>query len=175
MARIEGSIEYVLQNEGGYTNDAQDAGGATNWGITHADLARWRRAPVSNGDVKSMTKAEAEEIYKAYYWAPLSLDGVEDQSIATCIFDTGVNRGLYVGASYAQRVCNELGSTLAVDGKIGPISIAAINSLKRRDFIADYYAHVKAGYDSIVAQHPSQRVFYNGWMNRARKLLTLIA
>lgn len=173
MARIEASIEYVLANEGGYTNDPQDAGGATNWGITHADLAKWRKAPVSNQDVKDMTKAEAEEIYKAYYWSPLNLDGVDDQNIATCIFDTGVNRGIYIGGSYAQKVCNELGGNLAVDGKIGHLSLGSLNTLKRRDFITDYYTLVKAGYDAIVASHPSQRVFYKGWMARARKLLTL--
>lgn len=174
MAKIDGSIEYVLTNEGGYSNDPQDAGGATNWGITHADLSKWRRSPVSNQDVKNMTKTEAMEIYNAYYWQPLHLDGIDDQAIATCVFDTGVNRGIYVGASYAQRVVNELGGNIAVDGKIGPISTASINSFKRRDFIADYYTLVKAGYDAIVSQHPSQRVFYNGWMNRARKLLSLI-
>lgn len=174
MAKIELSIGYILENEGGFTNDAQDAGGATNWGITHDDLSRWRKAPVSTQDVKNMTKAEAEEIYKAYYWAPLNLDGIDDQNIATCIFDTGVNRGIYIGASYAQRVAAELGHGLSIDGKIGPVSLAAINQCKRRDFIVDYYAFVKSGYDQIVAHNPTQRVFYVGWMNRARKLLSLI-
>lgn len=175
MSDFNSAFQYVLINEGGFSNDPDDSGGATNFGITHDDLAKFLGHGVSTSDVRDMSQDTAQAIYEAFYWSPLHLDNVNDNGMATCIFDTGVNRGISVGAKYAQRVCNDLGSNIVVDGKIGPISIGQINQYKAAKFIQHYYDLVKNGYDGIVASHPSQRVFYNGWMARAKRLLTLIS
>lgn len=170
------ALPYVLVNEGGYTDDPNDSGGPTNFGITQADLSKYLGTPATADQIKAMTQDLAAQIYSKYYWTPLNLDQVMDQNIATCIFDTGVVRGISVGAKYAQVACNEvlkLTSPLVVDGEIGIASIYAINKAPRATFIQAYYAQVKIGYDTIVANNPSQQVFYNGWMNRANRLLTL--
>lgn len=179
MSNFISSFEYVLENEGGFSDDPGDSGGATNFGITHDDLAKFLGHSVSTNDVRQMSLSTAQAIYEAFYWSPLHLEGVMDDGMATCIFDTGVNRGISVGAKYAQIVCNQLasqtqkGRQLSVDGKIGPLSLTEINSYTSKEFISAYYELVKAGYDAIVAAHRSQQVFYRGWMNRANRLLSL--
>jgi Glycosyl hydrolase 108 len=61
-------LAVVLAEEGGYTNDPDDRGGPTNFGITIDDLREWRGTDVTAEDVKNMTKAEAQEIYRSKYW-----------------------------------------------------------------------------------------------------------
>lgn len=174
MSDFDSALQYVLDNEGGFTDDPEDSGGATNFGITHEDLSNFLGHAVSTDDVRNMTLDTASQIYRQCYWNPMRLDEVASSPIATAIFDTGVNRGISIGAKYAQRVCNQEGASLSVDGSIGPLSLAAINSTPPAVFIQDYYDLVKAGYDAIIANRPSQRVFQNGWMARAKKLLTLV-
>jgi Glycosyl hydrolase 108 len=49
-------LAVVLAEEGGYTNDPDDRGGPTNFGITIDDLREWRGTDVTAEDVKNMTK-----------------------------------------------------------------------------------------------------------------------
>lgn len=175
MSDFNAAFQYVLVNEGGFSDDDEDSGGATNFGITHDDFAKFLGHAVSTEDVKNMTQDQAQAAYLEFYWTPLRLEAIVNDGVATCIFDTGVNRGISVGSKYAQRVCNILGSELSIDGQIGPLTIAEVNKYDQSKFINVYFNLVKAGYDSIVANHPSQNVFYRGWMNRANRLLTLIS
>lgn len=174
MGVFESCLPYVLENEGGYSNVPEDAGGPTNFGITQDDLSRWLKRSVSAQDVQHMTLETATDIYYAWYWSPLTLGSINTNQMCICMFDTAVNRGLGVGARYAQTVANQMGAHLAVDGQIGPLSIAALNLLDFKEFIEKYFLLVKSGYDQIVANNPSQQIFYAGWMNRAHKLLTLV-
>lgn len=174
MAKIENSIQYVLDNEGGWTIDD---GGWTMWGIVVSDVAAYRgvkNSAITEGDMKNLTIQEATAIYKQQYWDKLSLSQLFDQNIATCIFDTGVNRGISVGAKYAQKACNMSGAGLTVDGAIGPKSLAAINGMARSEFIKNYESLEWAGYQAIAAGNPAKYDRYlKGWDSRAKRLLSL--
>lgn len=182
MANIGSSINYVLKNEtgsdnpdeSGYSNNPHDKGGPTAWGITQRALSIYRERPCSAEDVKNLTKAEAISIYKKNYWAPMDLDKINDQRVATCLFDVEVNRGEGTALVYAQYACNCYGAYLEIDGWIGPKTIAAINALSREDFITAFYEEVIEGYRDIVKAEPNQAIFLHGWENRAERLLTLI-
>lgn len=67
---------------GGYTNDPDDPGGETKWGVSkraHPHL-----------DIKNLTLAEATEIYEAEYWNAAHCDEIEMPK-ALAVFDTFVN------------------------------------------------------------------------------------
>ena len=160
MAKIENSMAYILRNEGGFTNDPVDPGGATNLGITIGDLKDWRKHPVTVDDVKNLTLIEATQIYKARYWDRMSLDAVNDQAIATVIFDVGVNRGVNIGLQYATAACAQLKKS-------------NINDCNPHEFIAAYEPMVEQGYRDIITRKPKLVKFINGWMARAKRLLTL--
>lgn len=173
--RLDTALAYTFKNEGSYSDNPHDRGGATSgFGITISELARWRKHPVSKLDVKNMTAQEAKDIYEAWYWRPLACDRIQDVGVAVAMFDLGVVRGIGVPPKYAQRVCNQHGAGLVPDGHLGPLSLAAINALEPSVFIRDFSAMAEAGFRSIVAGNPSQGVFLKGWVNRARRLLTLI-
>lgn len=162
MAKIEDALPYVLQNEGGekYTNHPNDPGGPTKWGVTLATLSSWRHQKCTAQDVMDLTKEEATRIYKAHYWDVLGLDSVNDQRIATGLFDVAVNRGPAVAREYAGFICNLLGKR-------------SVNECDPLQFMSALERRVERGYESLAAKRPRLRVFLKGWLNRARRLLTL--
>ena len=74
---------FVLKHEGGYSNDPNDPGGETNFGISK------RYHP--KVDIKNLTDRDAAEIYLKEYWCPTSdlLPFPQD----VIYFDTFVNMG----------------------------------------------------------------------------------
>jgi len=168
-ANFEYAFAYTLVNEGGYTNDPNDPGGPTNFGITQHDYAVFKGRSVSAAEVKAMTLADAKTIYRTKYWNTLSLDYINDRAIATCMFDEGVNFGISIAAKFAQQICK-----VSADGHIGPISIAAINGSTEQVFIPAFVDLCKARYKSLLWK-PSNWTFYKGWMARANRLLSLMA
>jgi lysozyme family protein len=169
------AFDYMIVNEGGFSNHASDRGGATKYGITKGTLERWKGHPVSVEEVRSLLLDEAKAIYKAWYWDTNSLDGVHSTPIATCVFDIGVVCGTGSAGKFAQQVANSHGAgQLVPDGVIGPKSLAAINSMDAGVFIRAFADRVGAYFRGIVNSRPDQGVFLAGWMNRANRLLTLI-
>lgn len=167
------AIGYVLQNEGGYVWDKDDAGGPTNFGITQHDLAVHRGYPVSPTDVKEMPVSEAKDIYLKVFWGPLGLASVDILGVAVCILDSGVLYGAHTAAVYAQEVVNTLGGKLTVDGQIGTTSVTALNAVDVRRFVTTYVARIHARIDGVISSHPRDQKFRKGWEARANRLLIL--
>jgi lysozyme family protein len=174
MASLPLAMPYLIKNEGGYT----DKPVPTNWGIEPVDLALYLGAPVSSisaDDIRTLSLATATAIYLEQFWNPMNLNLINDQNVATCIFDTGVNRGISVGAIYAQKICQAWGnSKVIMDGKLGPITADGVNRIARSAFIRGYEQLVWAGYEAILAHNPQDAIYRDGWERRAERLLTLI-
>lgn len=86
-------LNRLLKDEGGYSNDPSDSGGATNFGITIIDYKKYIKADGTPDDVRHMTVAQASVIYKTKYWDALSCDKLASGVDYTC-FDYGVHSGL---------------------------------------------------------------------------------
>lgn len=167
------AADYVLQNEGGYSNIPEDGGGPTNFGITQHDLSEFRGEQVSANDVRMMSVDEARTIYKKFYWNKISGDSLTQLGVATCIFDCSVLYGIHEGSKYAQLAANNCGSLIEPDGKIGPETIKVLNSVKQVAFVQAYHLLVRAKINAIIESRPSQEIFRKGWESRANRLLTL--
>lgn len=169
LASIDMAMPYLLVDEGGYT---VDDGGPTMWGIVESDVAIYRGVPLSTitaSVMRNLTVAEATAIYKIQYWDAMSMGKLSNQAIATAIFDMGVNFGIRVGSQLAQSAAG-----VAVDGKIGPVSIAKFNSLTAKQFIDAFEADVLNHYRAIDnGNHAKYDRYMAGWTNRAKRLLTL--
>lgn len=150
MADFELAIPTVLQNEGGYVYDPEDAGGETNFGIS--------KASYPNVDIKNLTKEEASEIYRKDFW---KFDGIEDQAVATKLFDAYVNM-----KSHAIKAAQEV-TQQTVDGQYGPHTEAAINSTS--DFLDKFRARLVQYYQQIVEFNPEDEKFLHGWLRRAEQ------
>lgn len=172
------AVEWVLEQEGGYVNDPKDQGGATNHGITLVDLAHFRKDPsLGVQAIKDLSVAEAQEIYRQYYWTPLGLDKVKSRLAAICILDQAVNRGVHRVVDEIQTVLNASGATLSVDGLMGASTLEALNSLNEsteRAFVVRFIILAKAMYVRIVTRDPTQLEFLAGWDSRTSQLLSLL-
>lgn len=165
----EKSFDYVIGNEGKFVNDPHDRGGATNYGITQSTLSKWRRKPVSVRDVQLLSLTEAQDIYKAFYWDAMNLDEVKDERVQTLLFDQCVNRGVPRVARDVQRILN-----VAVDGEMGPKTVAAINAQDPLKLMKKLINVVQDAYVQIIVNDLSQVKFLAGWINRSQKYFDLI-
>lgn len=172
---LTAACKYTFVNEGGYSDVPGDTGGATSrFGVTIGELSKWRGYSVSKQEVRDMPEQEALQIYYSWYWRPLDLDQVQNANVACAIFDIGIVMGIGAPPAMVQRVCNAHGAALNVDGRIGPMTVAAINAVAVPAFIRDFSVQVENRFRAIAAAHSNDRQFLNGWINRAHRLLTLI-
>src|SRR5262249_55564304 len=113
------ALKRLLEDEGGYTNDPQDPGGPTNFGITIHDYRMYVAKNGTADDVKHMTVEQAKAIYKPKYWDALNCDDLPS-GVDYAVFDYGVNSGIYRAARVLQTLVGA-----DVDGEIGPETLAA--------------------------------------------------
>jgi len=153
-------VDIVFTQEGGYTNDPNDPGGPTNFGITIADLKEWRGQEVTADDVKNMTKAEAREIYRSKYWNPMQCGDLPN-GIDLEVFDFGVNAGPQRSLKMLQEVIG-----VTADGSIGPITMSAAKVADPHTVIQNFSEHRLDYYRSLSTwQH-----FGTGWTNRTNSV-----
>jgi hypothetical protein len=83
--KFERTMEFVLKWEGGLTNDKDDPGGLTKFGICQ------RSYP--NVDIANLTVEQAKEIYRRDYW---EASGADKQPWPACLvmMDAAVNCGV---------------------------------------------------------------------------------
>ena len=125
-SRFDICLDEVLRHEGGYADHPADPGGATNLGITHETLARWRNVSpwwaLPKSAVQALTRTEAAEIYRAGYWDRCQGDRLP-VGLDLALFDFAVNSG-------PDRAIRMLQAELDVvaDGQIGLLTLAAIKT-----------------------------------------------
>lgn len=147
MNNFNDCVTRLLQSEGGYTNDPNDSGGPTNFGITLTD---YRKYVNKNGvalDVKNMDKATAKSIYKSKYWDALNCDNLPSGVDYTC-FDYGVLAGVGRPRKALQRFKSLSGTKL----------IDAINN-ERAAFL-----------QALAAERPKDKKFLGGWLARVERV-----
>jgi len=182
--------EVILPNEGGYVNNPNDRGGATNYGITQATYDKYLSNKYPDNSrrgmgVKYITQNEVVAIYRSF-WIKSRCDLLLEYAPALTVqhFDFVVNAGYerkgIDAAETLQRVINSYIPT-TVDGYVGPKTLGNIISYIRSHPLGGdkelnmSYSHRRAiYYNDIVANNPSQYVFLNGWKKRIGKVNTWI-
>lgn len=90
------SIAFVRRWEGGWADDPNDPGGATNKGITFVTFTKWRithgQPHPTKDDLRNISDEETNAIYRQWYWLD---SGCEQMAWPLClaVFDTSVNSG----------------------------------------------------------------------------------
>lgn len=170
---IEDIITDVLKAEGWdkYTNDPDDRGGPTKWGIT---LKAWQDyrgewSRVTADDVKNISEPQARDFYEEKYIVGPKFHLLPEM-LTPMVVDCAVNHGVTRAAKWVQEA---VGAT--VDGKIGPKTIQASQAAS----VASTYLKICATrvrfYGEIVSNDRSQAKFIAGWNNRAAKWLDRLA
>lgn len=157
---------FILKWEGGFVNDPNDSGGATNKGVTIATFRRYKGESATVNDLKAITDEEWTAIFKQMYWDKFKADEIASQTVANLCVDWLWMSGTKA-IKYAQRLVGA-----DEDGIVGKQTLARLNA-KGDGLVLPIYNYRKDFYHRIVASRPSQKRFLRGWINRLNALMEL--
>lgn len=172
---VEDYIDDVIEREGDYVDHPSDRGGPTRWGVTEAVA----RAFGYDGPMEDLPQDTARAIYRRRYWDEPGFGKVAkvSEAIADELFDTGVNMGTGKPVEFLQRALNTLNlrgrlyPDLAVDGRIGSMTVAALGKLMARRgrdgelvVLRLLNAQQAVRYMEIAENRESQENFMYGWL-----------
>lgn len=169
-SRFDVCLDEVLRHEGGYADHPSDPGGATNLGITHKTLARWRKVSpwwkLPKTAVKELQRAEAARIYRASYW-DRSHAGQLPAGLDLALFDFAVNSG-------PDRAIRTLQAELAVaaDGQVGPLTLDAVETHARRSGLGSLIEALCNRRLTFLNRLSTFPVFGRGWTARVAAVRT---
>lgn len=181
MSSFEPAVAFTLSQEGGF-NENPDTGELVNHGITAMFLHSIRR-PFARADVEALSVHDAIDLYRTYFWDSADLDLIDDQALATKIFDLRVNMGMVPAIWCLQQAVNALLSLpqsppidpagpqppkLTVDGLCGPLTINAVNAEDPAAVLLSLRIQADIRYRRL-AQNPKRAKSLTGWLDRLAK------
>lgn len=186
MSRLKNLSEFTRDNiindvvivEGGYVNHPNDPGGPTNYGITQAVA----RKHGFTGDMRTLSKEKAVEIYIADYWNKCKCDELLKihPFLAYHVFDYAVNAGVGKASMDLQKVINVLNDqqklypNMLEDGAIGPTTLKHLGLLVAKRGKEGIPVIINAlvtlqgyHYINLMTLNEKREAFGFGWLKRA--------
>jgi lysozyme family protein len=185
VTRIDAIIARIIEREGDvFTNDPNDSGGPTRFGITQGALSEFLGRPALVSDVMMLDRPQAVEFYwhKQVYKPKFDQIVAISEAVGAEVIDTGTLTGTPRAGMFLQRALNAMNNggkhyaDVLVDGDCGPrtrealrafiakrgaegekVLVAALNSLLG-EFLID-----------LAERRPKDEAFLYGWL-KARVL-----
>lgn len=145
------AAEITLAYEGEDSDHTADPGGRTRFGIAQ----RWHPGI----DVAKLTREQAVDLLEIHYWTPIRGDQLP-WPLAAAVFDHAVHGGPASAAKALQRAVGA-----KPDGRIGPLTLAAVATAPQRALIADVLR--RRARELAAEGNPA---FLAGWMARITDL-----
>jgi len=165
-ANFDMSFDRVMQSEGGYVWDKDDAGGETNLGVTIGAWGAYLDRPIQPGEMKALTKDAVKPFYKQMYWDKVRCDELPT-GVDYAVFDFAVNAGVARAAKFLQRAVGA-----DDDGVVGPGTLALVKKTTPGKLLEHFTEQKEAFYNTLAEKNPTQQKFLKGWMNRVASVQT---
>jgi len=184
MQSVSEIAAEIVRREGGYVNDPDDPGGATNHGVTIHTMRRLGLDLNGDGavnvqDVRVLRQDQAIDIFVQHYFEAPKI-ALLPLILQPSVFDMYVNAGAHA-VRILQRLFNAMRYDLKVDGVIGPKTRAVADQavLAAPLHLADAYAIARRNYYYALAdKRPASRKYARrrdggkgGWITRAETFL----
>ncbi|MFC3630390.1 holin-associated N-acetylmuramidase [Paracoccus angustae] len=185
MPSVEEIAAQIVAREGGYVNDPDDPGGATNYGVTVGTMKSLgldlnKDGRIDAADVRMLTRAQAQQIFVDHYFKRPRLAELPE-AVQASVFDMYVNAGANA-VKILQRLVARMGFAASADGVVGPQTIAAAHDAAAAapDHFADAYGIARRNYYYALAdQRPASRKYARtraggkgGWITRAEEFIS---
>lgn len=158
MAKYTKLVAKILKHEGGYCGNI-DGMICTMKGVTLATYRKFFGSDKNCKDLKEITQAEWDLIFKEGYWDKWRADEINNQSIADLLVDWTWASGRY-GIILPQRVLG-----VKDDGVVGPKTIAAINNYPdQKELFWKLWIRRKRHFEDIAKN--GKEKFLKGWLHR---------
>lgn len=173
------SIRIVLEHEGGFSDDPDDTGGPTNFGVS----LRWLKSvkdddddgwlegdfdhdgDVDVDDIRKMTMNDAVALYKRQWWDRYGYDKLSGL-VGFKTFDFSINMGPGRAHRLLQEALNTCGEKAKVDGKLGPLTLEAASRCAELNLLLALMQAAMQFYIRITIRRPKNMKFLAGWGNR---------
>lgn len=199
MGAFDEAMTFVFGEEGGVSDNPNDAGGFTVRGVTEGTAHRAYAANLAHSpDATTWTREEFYAVYRALYWNASGADRCP-APVDLAVFDAAVNCGVGASVKMLQNALNRyLADPVAEDGGFGPQTSRALSDLVEEDARssgggsalahgclirglidsllqnrADLYAAITDGVNADPkrkAQEVKNRAFLRGWYGRLQRL-----
>lgn len=164
MADYKKMIPWIKKWEGGWSDDPDDAGGATMQGITLATFRKFYGLDKTKTDLRQITENEWANIFKKGYWDKMLADLIYSQMIAEICVQMCWGSGPVTAIKKIQKL---LGCKR--DGIVGPITLGLLNNCNEKDLFLKLYEMRKEWLYGI-AKKGNNKKFLRGWLNRLEDL-----
>lgn len=184
MQTVQEIAKEIIAREGGFVNDPDDPGGATNYGVTIHTLQKLGIDVTGDGtvdvaDVKALSRSQAVDIYIEHYFTRPGVNQLPEV-LQSSVFDMMVNSGNNA-VKLLQRLLTDMGFPCIPDGAIGPQTISAAQRAFEAapSHITDAYAISRRNYYYRLADaRPASRKYARkrdggkgGWITRAEHFM----
>lgn len=145
---FETAVEFVLSKEGGLSDDPEDPGGLTQWGISQRSYPKL--------DIRNLTRDEAKEIYRRDYWDKCRCEELPP-GLDLLVFDSAVNQGPRAAIQMLQDAVRT-----TPDGVLGPLTMAAVRKVAPESLCVEFASQRMEAY----GRNPKFLRFGLGWSRR---------
>ena len=169
MADFSVAFAFMIDNEDAshqWKEATDNNGGGVIAGINSKSF------PQDFAFIASLPQDQREVAIKAFYhkefWGWEST--LTSDEVAKRVFDMAVNAGRGTSARLLQGAIPEAGGrAVAIDGAIGPNTIAAANACDQTHLVLAFKAARVQHYRDIVENNPADLPYLAGWLARAQK------
>jgi lysozyme family protein len=157
------AFEDLIKHEGGVSDDRDDPGGKTIYGIAS------NRNPEAFARVWDAQDrlAEARNYYWFQWWQKHGMSKLPAM-LGKRVFQCAVNMGYPAAVKVLQRALrNVSGEPLKDDGVIGPHTQAALDNSNPFEVLIAFRAEQAGHYRELIARNPKLAKYAAGWENRA--------
>lgn len=187
MSGFDPAIKILLSQEGKLTDDKNDPGGITNFGVSLRFLRSLavmdadgfligdidHDGDVDADDIRRMTIEDATAIYRSQWWDRYGYGDLMNQDVANKMLSLSVNMGAPAAHRIAQRALRSLHVQVKEDGVLGPVTKKMLNvwsapsSDEPNCLICCIRSEAAGYYRSLVTANKNFSMYLNGWLNRA--------
>lgn len=157
----DGPIARTIGREGGFVDDPDDPGGATNRGITLTLLTKFLGRPATVDELVHLSENQTRMIYLQIFVKDTNLEALGSEALMETMFDWMVNSGPEHAIAALQR---QLG--VAADGILGHDTAAVANTKDGTRLSLRLLAARTRADAHWVAAKPVRIKFLEGLVNR---------
>lgn len=154
------AFDRLIGHEAGFSKDPKDpgnwTGGKPGVGVLKGTKFGIAANTYPDIDIENLTLATAKAIYKRDWWLKVGADEI-DGAIIYQLWDFAVNASMETAKRALQRAVN-----VADDGKVGPMTIAAVKAMSVTDVLMRFNARRLRFYTSLS----TWQTYGKGWTNR---------
>jgi lysozyme family protein len=154
---FKASLAHVLKQEGGWSDNPNDPGGATNHGITIATYREYVNNPnASKEDLRNIDPSVVESIYYQRFWKRMNCNDMPS-GLDACLFDFGVNAGNKRAVTILQRAADT--------DDTGVVSQELMDAIKNADIkeLIGTFSDLRRNFYKNLKLFPT---FGKGWLAR---------